>query len=190
MVSHKSSLPNYYLKAGELFIMEKPAIISTILGSCIAVTLFNQKRGIAGICHALMPQCIRKKQKNTIDDLLDNECHKCLEAFKYADCSTFMMAEAFFRFGITPQETEVRIFGGAKMMPGEQSRVKTYSVGQQNIDTARKVIDHYHLTLTSSDVGGSGGRKIIFNTKTGEVVQQFINQTIFRKEEAENNLFY
>jgi chemotaxis protein CheD len=183
MPAIKSSLPRYYLKAGELFIMEKPAMISTILGSCIALTLFNRRLGVAGICHALMPKCIKQKQKNSMDDLLDHECHKCLEAFKYADCSVFMMAEAFFRFGITPPETEVRLFGGARMMSSYNSPDVKYSVGEQNVATAKKVIAHCHLELTSSDIGGSAGRKITFNTKTGEVVQQFINQTIFKKAE-------
>ena len=185
MPAAKSSLPRYYLKAGELFLMQKPALISTILGSCIAITLFNRRLGIAGICHALMPRCIKQSHKNSVDGLLDNECHKCLEAFKYADCSAFMMAEAFFRFGITPQETEVRLFGGAKMISGYQSRGAKYSVGDQNVDSARKVIAHCHLELTSSYTGGSAGRKITFNTKTGEVAQQFINETVFRKAEKE-----
>lgn len=187
-MSHRSSLPNYYLKAGELFILEQPAMISTVLGSCIAVTLFNKRLGFAGICHALLPQCKRKNIKKKIEDLLDNECHKCLEAFKYADCSVFMMAEAFSRFGIKPSETEVRLFGGAKMMSCLSSHDAKYSVGRQNIDAASMILEHYHLTLASSDAGGSAGRKIMFNTKTGEVVQQFIKQTNLRKAQKEDNL--
>jgi chemotaxis protein CheD len=188
MTSHKLSLPCYYLKPGEMFILEKPSMISTVLGSCIAVTLFNKERGVAGICHALLPQCKKRNHKHKLEDLLDGECHKCLEAFKYADCSVFMMVEAFSRLGITPPETEVRLFGGAKMMSGNSSRDAKYSVGRQNIDSARMVLDHYHLILVSSDVGGSAGRKIIFNTKTGEVVQQFIKKTILRKAKKEDNL--
>lgn len=184
MLPSKSDLPHYYLKAGEMFIMEKPALISTVLGSCIALTLFNQRKGLAGICHALLPQCIRKSHKTSIDNLLDDECHKCLEAFKYADCSVYMMAESFIRFGITPRETEVRLFGGAKMMVSRSGHDGHYSIGQQNIDTARKVISYCHLELASSDVGGTGGRKIIFNTKTGEVEHHSLNQSIFRKVET------
>lgn len=187
-MSHRSLLPNYYLKAGELFILEQPAMISTVLGSCIAVTLFNKRLGFAGICHALLPQCKRKNIKKKIEDLLDNECHKCLEAFKYADCSVFMMAEAFSRFGVTASETEVRLFGGARMMYSPDSRDAKYSVGRQNIDAARMVLDYYHLTLASSDVGGAAGRKITFNTRTGEVVQQFLKHTNLRRTQKEDNL--
>lgn len=179
----KSSLPRYYLKAGEMFIMEKPAMISTVLGSCIAVTLFNERLGFAGICHALLPHCKRKSYQSKIEDLLDHECHKCSEAFKYADCSVSMMAEAFLRFGITPQETEVRLFGGAMMMSHQKEPEGSMAVGHQNITIATKVIADCHLVLTSSDVGGSVGRKIIFNTKTGEVLHQCLKNNIFRKAE-------
>lgn len=181
MSSGNPSLPSYYLKAGELFIMEKPALVSTVLGSCIAVTLFNRRLGFAGICHALLPQCKRKDHKNRLDDLLDDECHKCLEAFRYADCSVFMMAEAFSRFDIKPQETEASLFGGAKMMPNKHDRDHNFFVGRQNVDTAVRVLDYYHLKLTASDVGGSAGRRITFNTGTGEVVRQFIKQSVSGK---------
>lgn len=188
MQSLTALLPNHYLKAGELFIMDKPAMVNTVLGSCIAVTLFNRRLKLAGICHALLPQCIKRNLNEKIEHLLDNKCSECTEAFRYADCSVFMMAEIFSRFGITSEETEVRLFGGAKMMPNISSRDIKYFVGRQNIETAKMVLDHCNLTLTSSDVGGSMGRKIIFNTKTGEVVQRFIRQTIFHQDKKKKIL--
>lgn len=175
----KSRLSQYYLKPGEMFMMEKPALISTVLGSCIAVTLYNKRLGFAGICHALLPHCKRKNYRNKIEDLLDDECHKCSEAFKYADCSVSMMAEAFFRFGITPEETEVRLFGGATMMSNPKQSEGNTAVGHQNVTIARKVIADCRLVLASFDVGGTVGRKIIFNTKTGEVLHQYLKNNIF-----------
>jgi chemotaxis protein CheD len=47
---------NIFLKPGALYISEKPAIVSTILGSCIAVTIFNKRLKVGGICHALLPK--------------------------------------------------------------------------------------------------------------------------------------
>ncbi len=182
MMPFKSLYPKYYLKEGELLIMDKPAIVSTVLGSCIAVTLFNKRTGLAGICHALLPQCTKMNFKKDMEIQPNDECDNCPDTFRYADCAVFMMVEAFSRFGVAPQETEVRLFGGAKTMLTHSSRAAKYFVGRQNIETARMVLEYCHLTLASSGVGGSMGRKIIFNTKTGKVVQQFIKQTIFQTQ--------
>ncbi len=182
MSAHKAHLPIYYLKAGELFIMDKPAMISTLLGSCIAVTLFNPRLHVAGICHALLPRCKKKVYRNTIDDLLDGECQKCTDAFKYADCAVSMMIESFWRFGVKPEETEARLFGGAKMMSGGQTLDKSLAVGDQNVNVARKVLANCRLKLKSTETGGTAGRKILFNTNTGEITCQLISRTLFKDD--------
>jgi chemotaxis protein CheD len=181
MTQVKSELPAYYLKAGELLIMEKPAIVSTVLGSCVAVTLFNRRLGFSGICHALMPQCVQKGFRHKVHFLPDRACHKCSEAYRYVECSVLKLADAFFRFGIAPRETEIMLFGGAQMLTSRNQN----SVGRQNVGMAQKVIADCQLTLVNADVGGSLGRKIIFNTKTGEVISQLVKNTIFKEVEKE-----
>ena len=52
---------NIFLECGELHVSEKPANVSTILGSCSAVTIFNKKSKIGGICRILFP---RKQNPN------------------------------------------------------------------------------------------------------------------------------
>jgi chemotaxis receptor (MCP) glutamine deamidase CheD len=47
---------NLFLKPGEVCISREPAVVTTILGSCIAVTMFNERLKIGGICHALLPK--------------------------------------------------------------------------------------------------------------------------------------
>jgi len=48
-------LPIIYLKPGEMYITEKPALVSTVLGSCVSVTMFNPRLQIGAICHGLLP---------------------------------------------------------------------------------------------------------------------------------------
>jgi len=45
-----------FLKPGELCVCDRPTQVSTILGSCIAVTIFNQRLRVGAICHALLPK--------------------------------------------------------------------------------------------------------------------------------------
>jgi chemotaxis protein CheD len=168
MVPYKTSLPHLYLKQGEMSILETPALVSTILGSCVAVTLFNARLGIAAISHALLPHCKQRTYQNKLTDLLANDCARCQEAFKYVDCAVCMMVEAFSRFGIRPGETQVQLHGGARMF-SSGNQLSSLPVGLQNSAVAKKVIADHGLALSVCDIGGSAGRKIFFNTRTGGV---------------------
>lgn len=167
---NKTGNVHLYLKPGEISIIERPAIITTILGSCIAVTLFNKRLGMAAISHALLPHCKRHVYKNYAGDLLNEDCAKCPEAYRYVDCSVSMMIEAFSRSGIAASETQVQLFGGAKMIASPKQSAGIKPVGLQNLIAAKKVIADHGLTIHCCDVGGTAGRKISFNTKTGIVV--------------------
>jgi chemotaxis protein CheD len=59
------------------------------------------------------------------------------------------------------------MFGGADMFG---VRDGSATVGRQNIDKAVELMAAVGLRLVASDVGGPRGRKIFFNTSTGEVL--------------------
>ena len=152
-------LPVVYLKAGEMHFTDSPTLVITLLGSCLSVTMFSRRKGLGGICHGLLPQCGGRKQ-------CDN---KCLEGFKYVECSIRKMGELFDRHGAKRSEIEVKVFGGADMFSRQITTRGTVSVGQQNIQIAEKIIVSEGLTTLKTDVGGMRGRKIFFYTDTGEV---------------------
>lgn len=148
-----------FLKPGEIFISREPAVVSTILGSCIAITIFNERLKIGGICHALLPSC-RSFQ--------DNDC--C----RYVDSSIDYMLKKLEAIGVQRHEMEIKLLGGADVLdvPG----AKRSSVGQQNIRRALEVMSTEKLTLALSDVGGKTGRKIRFYTHTGTVLLKRIKR--------------
>lgn len=160
MSNLEQGLPVIYLKAGEVHISREPAVVMTVLGSCLSVTLFHRRLGVGAICHGLMPQC-RNKADCTAE---------CLEGTKYVDCSIQRMARHFRGLGALPGEIEVKVFGGADMFGrGPQCR-SGISVGLQNVEKAMEIIEKEGLRVSSRDLGGTQGRKIFFNTATGEVL--------------------
>ena len=169
MTTPKITLAHLYLKPGEMFILEMPTLVTTILGSCVAVTLYNRRLQVAAISHALLPHCRRRVYQNNVHDLLHGECAKCSDAFKYVDCAVSMMIEAFSRFGITAAETQVQLYGGARMIAAQNQPGSMEPVGLQNSNVAQKVIADHRLTLYACDIGEAAGRKISFNTKTGDI---------------------
>ena len=170
-IRKKNITPDIYLKPGETVISNNAAIVSTILGSCISITMFNLQWRIGAICHNLLPTC-RDKRKCS-----DN----CTEAFRYVECTIKRMVNKFTSRGIRQSEIEVKLFGGSDMFNltvGENSSV---TVGKQNIETALKVLGDSGLKIAASDTGGSVGRKIVFCTQTGKVFLKRLNKAEIKK---------
>ncbi|MGD0487204.1 MAG: chemotaxis protein CheD [Syntrophorhabdales bacterium] len=139
-----------FLKPGELCVCDRPTQVSTILGSCIAVTIFNQRLRVGAICHALLP-------KNP----------KGHDALRYVDSAISSMLQKLEAMGIGKNEMEVKLLGGADVL---ERTGTTQSVGQKNIETALEIITQEDLNLAGSDVGGRMGRKLHFYTHTGMVL--------------------
>jgi chemotaxis protein CheD len=144
-----------FLKPGDLYISDTPVRVSTILGSCVAVTIFNQRLKTGAICHALLPT-----NPNGHD------------AFRYVDSAIAYMLYKFEALGITRNEMELKLLGGADVLERTNT---SQSVGQKNIETALEIIEQENLNLAVSDTGGSLGRKIHFYTHTGKVLLKRID---------------
>jgi len=151
----ETTLPVIHLKAGEIYIAEKPTLVATVLGSCISVTMFNNRFKIGAICHGALP-------------LYDK--YKYGEPFKYVDFSISYMVSRLSNYGIKTSEIEVKLFGGADMFSFTNGNEDKLTVGQQNIKVALNTIKEEKLRLSISDTGGKRGRKIFFYTHTGEVL--------------------
>jgi chemotaxis protein CheD len=156
----KEQLSQFYLKPGEMYFSDKPAVVVTVLGSCLSVTMFHRRRGLGAICHGLLPKCSGQKG-----------CYgECLEGFKYVDCSIRRMVQVFDHYKVRRSEIEIKCFGGAEMFTRKIEGSNTVSVGRQNIISAENIFRSEGLKLNAKDIGGLQGRKIFFYTHTGDVL--------------------
>ena len=161
-----SAPPAFYLKPGQAFFSVKPAIVTTVLGSCLSLTMYHSQRRIGAICHAALP-CFalgRRYHRGTPGKL------------QYVDTSIEWMLDQFEQNGITPRGLEVKMFGGAEMFPASPGSKTAITVGRDNIETALRILKAAGMDLKSWNVGGIKGRKLIFHTHTGEVFKKFVNQ--------------
>jgi len=169
LVARGQDLPVIYLKPAELCIADKPTIVRTVLGSCLAVTMFNRRLGVSAICHALLPD-------HSLEDRQNNDS---LARFKYVSSVIPEMVAKLRHYGIKPNEIEVKMFGGAETLNSQLEQARNQPVGKLNVETALKVIAAEGLRVDSSDVGGAFGRKIFFYTHTGEVLLKRLKSGIF-----------
>jgi chemotaxis protein CheD len=159
MTTDNRKLPVYYLKPGDLHIANQPGIVTTVLGSCVSVTMFNRRREMGAICHGLMPERTEKCSSGR-----DNG-----DGFKYVDYSIKYMINHFRSVGIEPSEIEVKLFGGADMFPAGEGDQKYLSVGEKNLMAALSTLKREGMEVHSRDIGGTQGRKLHFYLHTGDV---------------------
>lgn len=152
-------MPADYLKAGDMIYRDRPARIITVLGSCIAVTMFDEQRETGAICHALMPECQEPSGCRT----------DCQDPLRYVDCAVSLMAAKILRSKTPPARIQVKVFGGADMFGGDNPPTRYATVGSLNAASALRRIGELGMRVSAKDVGGYHGRKIYFYPHTGEV---------------------
>ena len=173
---NSAALPTYYLKPGEIYLSQDPAIITTVLGSCICVTMYYNHTRFAAICHAVMPS-FQDARNRTRDKK---------NTFQYVDTSLEWMFDQFVKNGIKHNNIEVKLFGGAEMFTDTTQGRSPIAVGKKNVEMALCTLERKRLNLKAWNVGGNKGRKVIFNTLTGEVFAKFVNKTVVAMTFADN----
>jgi len=153
------SLPEVYLHPGELYLSRKPAIIRTILGSCVGATFWSARLRVGALCHAQLPQC---PSSSTDLDLTIGS--------RYVDFSIRYLARQFDKLGASRTEVQVKLFGGADVLLVSDPAAAKPTVGKMNCKAALEILRIEGLNLNASSLGGTSGLNILFNTGTGEVL--------------------
>jgi chemotaxis protein CheD len=159
MIQPEPILPDLDLQPGELYLARCPAILRTILGSCIGLTFWSRRLGAGALCHGVLPRCPSPWPSGT----------SLREGYRYVDFSIRHLAEQFDSLGASRRELEIKLFGGADVLAA-CDRGGRPTVGRLNYIAAEETLVEEGLTISASDTGGTRGRRIHFHTGTGEVL--------------------
>ena len=154
----ENHLPEVYLQPGEAYLARKPTIIRTILGSCVGVTFWSARLSAGALCHALLPRC----PGNVPADLGSTG------GPRYVDFAIRELARQFDRLGASRREVQVKVFGGADVLP-VSAKCARPTIGRQNCEMAIEVLKDEGFEVIASSLGGTSGLSIQFHTGTGEV---------------------
>lgn len=144
-------LPSRYLFPAEIFVSSEPIMVSTVLGSCIAVCLWDTRVAIGGMNHYLLP-------------LWNGDG---LATPKYGNIAIRQLVEKVLAQGAERKNLQAKIFGGAAMWNNSDG---LFAIGLRNIELAQQQLKELQIPLVAADVGGSQSRKIFFNTGDGSVL--------------------
>ncbi len=127
--------------------------LKTLLGSCVALTLWHPARRIGGMCHYMLPSRARRGGE-TLDG-------------RYGDEAVEFMVQAIAKAGARTADFIAHLYGGADTMP-DNSNFK-FSVGERNIELGWSLVDRYGFQLDGVDVGDNVPRTVTLDIDTGLV---------------------
>ncbi|KAB1188725.1 MULTISPECIES: chemotaxis protein CheD [Haloferax] len=122
------------------------------LGSCIGVALYDPDTGVSGLAHAMLPES---------DSSASNPA-------KYADTGIESLFSEMQDAGANPDRIVAKLAGGSKMFDFTSTNGMG-SIGERNVDTARKTLEQLGVDVVAMDVGGDHGRSLELDAATGDL---------------------
>lgn len=141
----QSRSESIYLYPGKLYVSAKPVTISTILGSCVALGLWDEELGIGGMNHFMLPFGSEKSPR-------------------FAESALPMLLESLEDLGARKEHLQACLFGGSVLSERDH-----FQLGPRNLEVAWQFLDEQSISVRHEDCGGDRGRKILFNTGDGSV---------------------
>lgn len=138
-----------YIHPGQ-WAVEESRPIATLLGSCVAVCLYDPKRHFGGINHFMLPLRTRSS---------DSE----YDALLRGDYAMEVLVNAMLSRGSQKQQLIAKAFGGGNVVISLRK-----SIGAGNIAFTRTWLEREGIALVSCDFGGPWTRKVIFSPSTGD----------------------
>jgi chemotaxis protein CheD len=159
MTEAEEDLPKVYVQPGESRLVKGPAILWTVLGSCLGIVFRAPRLGVSALCHPMLP-CYPEKS------LADSSL---AAGRRYVDFTIRDLVRQFDALGARRREVEVKLFGGGDVLWVSEDASRP-TVGKLNCEMAIKALNEEGLDVMSSSLGGTCGINIRFNTMTGEVL--------------------
>lgn len=94
---------------------------------------------------------------------------------KYGNIAIPRLYEKLLSFGCRHSDIRAKVFGGGDVLAVRNSLL---NVGERNVILAKDLLKKMRISITSSDVRGGTGRKILFNTHSGIVLMKKLSKQI------------
>ena len=152
---------------GEYHASADHAIITTVLGSCVSVCLYDATSGIGGMNHFMLPG-----DAVGTNGSLEGSARYGIHAME-------LLLEHVVSLGAIRSRLEAKVFGAGRVMDGMTD------VGKRNSAFALRYLEEKKIPVQALDVGSNLPRKVYFFAGTGRVFVKRI-----RKQELSKELFH
>ncbi len=133
-------------------------IITTLLGSCVAVCLKDPVAGVAGMNHFMLPRKVHQGDIGFTNDT------------RYGVNAMEVMINEMMKKGALRKRLQAKLFGGGRVM-----ETALNNVADSNIYFALGYMKKEGIPVLASDLGRNEGRKILFFPDTFDVYVRHIH---------------
>jgi chemotaxis protein CheD len=166
---------------GEYLVSREDIIISTVLGSCIAVAIRDEYAGIGGLNHFMLPGIAGRGEHPAAPKAF------ATEDAKYGMYAMELLINDLLREGCRRERLKSKVFGGAALL-GFGSRGQR-TVAEENIEFVMEFLAAEKIPILATDVGGNEARKILFFVKSGKVLLKRITGTLTKVVDQEESTY-
>lgn len=153
-----SKTPVRNIGIGELHAGRKPEIIRTVLGSCVAVCLFDPQAQVGGMNHILLPG-------TGVDDG---------GSTRYGIHAMEVLIGALQKLGADRGRLVAKVFGGAHVL---RESLSSLLVNEENVRFVREYLDEERIPIVSERVGGTRPLEVRFACTTGKALVRPLRET-------------
>ncbi len=140
------------VKMAEIDVVEDGKRLKTTLGSCVGLVLHDPDRSISGLAHIVLPEQIKADSA----------------VGKYANTAIPALLSRLLKRGCRRNSLKAYVAGGANMffLSGDRAIA---TVGEKNVEAVKRILTELGIEVAFEDTGGSQGRTVVFNNRTGEM---------------------
>jgi chemotaxis protein CheD len=159
-----------HIHIGGFYASQEPAVIRTLLGSCVSVCLFDPVNRIGGMNHILLPGSADLRHFN--------------EPARYGINAMELLINRIMNLGGDRNRLVAKVFGGSHLF---HAISRERGTGEKNASFVFAFLKNDGIRILSHDLGGRDARRIYFRTDTGEVFLKrisFVHHVRVAQEEA------
>ncbi len=139
------------VRIGGLEVARSPEVLETLLGSCVAIMLYDTGKRIGGMAHSVLPET---REENVRDP------------GKYVNTAIPALITKMTIAGARTNKLIAKLAGGAAMFKTNNSNM---NIGAKNVEMAKKLLKKYGIPLKGEDTGGNRSRMVKFYLRDGKV---------------------
>ena len=139
---------------GQFTVANSPALLRSVLGSCVGVVLYHPRKRVGALAHVVLPDSAgRGGQPGRFADMAIPHALRLME-----------------EQGAHPGGVIAKIVGGASMFGGEGP----VQIGRSNIEAVEKALHQANIPIKARHVGEAKGRRITLDCDTGELIVEVV----------------
>lgn len=146
-----------YLHPGQVVVCDTPTAVTTILGSCVSVLLYDERRGVGGVNHFLLPHWAGTGVDNA----------------RFGAAAMRQLVDGVRALGGRRADLRAKVFGGACVLEAF-GRTDGEHLGDRNVRVALDALRAEGIPVLAQDTGGRRGRRLQFTTDDGAALVRLI----------------